>query len=235
MARRIVIWFAVASLILGLSMPFAVPAALDWYNSPPGWYLQQESAVARNVVLLENGHPMCSGVLFNAHGAQYVLTAGHCVDGVDEIWVRYIKADGSFIDALGFVLFSGNDRDRDAGLVLLPEEPFPDLGPLPLYDGRSPLRGSDVLHVGNPGGELWYSAIYGKIVYIDRELDTLGKFDQINCASIGGSSGGGVWTLDGRFLGIVVRGVSGGPGIMFINPSRYIRLWFAEKGYEWVL
>tara|TARA_Y100001938_G_scaffold87883_1_gene120413 strand:- start:81 stop:458 length:378 start_codon:yes stop_codon:yes gene_type:complete len=64
---------------------------------------------------------------------------------------------------------------------------------------------------------------------------TLGKmeFDQTTVTAFPGSSGGGVFTEEGEYVGMIVRGA--GEGFNLMVPIRRIRTWAEENDLEWAL
>jgi len=63
-----------------------------------------------------------------------------------------------------------------------------------------------------------------------------GIFDQVTVVSYPGSSGGGIHLRsDGRYVGMLVRGVIKKQGMNFIVPVRRMHTWAAKVGVEWAL
>jgi hypothetical protein len=58
-------------------------------------------------------------------------------------------------------------------------------------------------------------------------------FDQTSCMGYPGSSGGGVYTTDGKCIGLLVLGA--GPGLNFIVPGRRMLVWARKMKIEWAL
>ena len=131
-----------------------------------------------------------SGVIISREGL--VLTAGHVVDGLDEITVVF--PDGK--QARGKVL--GSNRSKDAAMVKIHGEetwPFVELG-----DSKAVKVGDFVVSLGHAGG---YDAVrtppvrFGRVV----ALNPLG-FIGTDCTLIGGDSGGPLFDLEGKVIGI---------------------------------
>ncbi|MCH2062799.1 MAG: S1C family serine protease [Roseibacillus sp.] len=133
-----------------------------------------------------------SGVIISREGL--ILTAGHVVDGLEEVTVVF--PDGK--QARGKVL--GSNRSKDAAMVKLQPEggaewPFVELG-----DSKSVKVGDFVVSLGHAGG---YDALrtppvrFGRVV----ALNPLG-FIGTDCALIGGDSGGPLFDLEGKVIGI---------------------------------
>jgi S1-C subfamily serine protease len=91
--------------------------------------------------------------------------------------------------------------------------------------------GDEVVHVGCMVG-LYDSVSLGIVSQTDRDL--LGRmFDQTSCMGYPGSSGGGVYTKDGKCIGLMTLGV--GPGLNFIVPTRRIVAWAEIMNIEWAV
>lgn len=96
-----------------------------------------------------------------------------------------------------------------------------------LFDTRTPPVGATVYHCGNPGG--WDDTVTrGIISHTGRD-----GLDQIDAAVHPGSSGGGVFSVRGNLLGLVLRGKS--PVLSFFRPSREIAKWANDVGISWAV
>ena len=131
-----------------------------------------------------------SGVIISRNGL--ILTAGHVVEGLEEVTVVF--SDGK--QARGKVL--GSNLSKDAAMVKLAEEtewPFVELG-----DSRGVEIGDFVVSLGHAGG---FDALrtppvrFGRVV----ALNPLG-FIGSDCALIGGDSGGPLFNLKGEVIAI---------------------------------
>lgn len=131
-----------------------------------------------------------SGVIVNTDGL--ILTAGHVVRGADEMTI--IFSNGK--QARGKVL--GANYTRDSAMVQILDK-----GPWPHAEvGYSKdLRPGDlVLALGHAGG---YDPIRTPPVRFGRLIArSINKFVSTDCTLIGGDSGGPLFDLDGRVIGI---------------------------------
>jgi serine protease Do len=131
-----------------------------------------------------------SGVIVSKDG--HVLTAGH-VSGEPGQEVTLIFADGR--TAKGKTL--GCNRDIDSGLIKIT-----DPGPWPFAAmGHSAdlQRGQWCIAAGHPGG---YKNGRSPVVRLGRILDIEEKYFRTDCTLVGGDSGGPVFDLDGKVIGI---------------------------------
>ena len=101
-----------------------------------------------------------------------------------------------------------------------------------------------IFHAGAPGGkEIGGSASLtgGLISRIGVRIPEFGGsehgvFDQTDTAALGGSSGGLIALRDdGRWIGMITLGLTGGDSFHWIVPIRSVREWAKEIDVEWLL
>lgn len=159
-------------------------------------------AIERVTVNVQQGSAQGSGVIITADG--YVLTAAHVAGGKDRVaWV--ILSDGTQLKARTL----GMNRDKDAGLIKIEDSRF---GPWPHATiGRSSdLRvGQWCIASGHPGG---WKPDRGAVIRVGRVLKiSKSRSEKVahtlftDCALIGGDSGGPLFTLEGKLIGIHSR------------------------------
>lgn len=166
----------------------------------------QQSKVAQSIervtVNVQQGSAQGSGVIITADG--YVLTAAHVAGGKDRD-ATVILNDGTQLRARTL----GMNRDKDAGLLKIEDSRF---GPWPYASiGRSSdLRvGQWCIASGHPGG---WKPDRGAVIRVGRVLKiSRSREDKdahtlfTDCALIGGDSGGPLFTLEGKLVGIHSR------------------------------
>lgn len=146
--------------------------------------------LAPAVVAVEVGHASGSGVIISSNGL--VLTAGHVCGGPDRE-VRFTFPDGK--TARGKTL--GADLDTDTGLMKITGRgswPYAVLGDL-----QQARTGDWVLAMGHPGGfDLRRSLVVrlGRIIRLEPEIL------QTDCTISPGDSGGPLFDMHGRVIGI---------------------------------
>ncbi len=150
-----------------------------------------ERAIPATVALLSERHRASgSGVVVSADGV--VLTAGHVIQGSDTVLVVF--PDGRMVR--GKTL--GRNLSRDVGMVKIVEEgpfPFVDLAP-----AGSLEKTEIVIAMGHPGG---FDPSRTPPLRIGRVLDQDdGGYVWTDCTLIGGDSGGPLYDLEGRVVGI---------------------------------
>jgi serine protease Do len=150
-----------------------------------------EKAMKSTVALISEGSGASgSGVISSPDGL--ILTAAHVIEGVEEVLVVF--PDGKQVK--GKVL--GSNLSKDIGLVQLEGE-----GPWPFMErGESkPLEAGDwVIAMGHSTG---YDPARTPPVRFGRVVsDGPGNYLTSDCTLIGGDSGGPLFDLDGRIVGI---------------------------------
>lgn len=150
-----------------------------------------EKAMKSTVALISEGSGASgSGVISNADGL--ILTAAHVIEGVEEVLVVF--PDGKQVK--GKVL--GSNLSKDIGMVQIQGE-----GPWPYMErGESkPLQAGDwVIAMGHSTG---YDPARTPPVRFGRVVsDGPGNYLTTDCTLIGGDSGGPLFDLDGKIVGI---------------------------------
>jgi len=174
-----------------------------------------------------------SGVLLHKWGRTYVLTACHVVDC--EINETNVSRMGVY---QGTNVWTGRviSHDKAHDLALLRLEGVGEVGRSVKFfpDLMIPPAGTRVFHVGNLFGKLPRSFTEGIISNLGiRSADDPEMYlDQISATIFVGSSGGGTWTIDGRYVGMVVQMAA--PNVGFIIPVRRIRAWASQNDLLWI-
>jgi serine protease Do len=142
------------------------------------------------------GNSAGSGVIIDKEG--HVLTAAH-VSGRPDIEVTLILQDGKTVK--GKTL--GLNRNRDSGLIKITEKgdwQFAEMG-----KASDLKRGSWCIAVGHPNG---YKpgrppvVRLGRLQGISNNPEVREDFLQTDCALVGGDSGGPLFDLEGKVIGI---------------------------------
>ena len=171
----------------------------------------QQARVAEKIdavtVNVQQGIAQGSGVIIVG---RYVLTAAH-VAGSPDRKAFIITNDGERYEAKTL----GMNQDMDAGLLEIVDPDFPTTWPYAtLGKSRDLLEGQWVVAAGHPGG---WQAKRGSVIRVGRILkisrgpirrgDRSKKAHTLftDCALIGGDSGGPLFTLEGKLIGIHSR------------------------------
>jgi S1-C subfamily serine protease len=164
---------------------------------------------------------VASGVIISGQG--YVVTNDHVVAGGGKIRVRLL--DGREFD--GAVV--GRDSHSDLAVVKIPGRK---IKPAQIGNSRRVRAGDSVVAIGNPLG--FENSVSVGVVSANRSgpfrVDgrTLGDMIQTDAAINQGNSGGGLFTADGRLVGINTaiitgKGGTGSIGIGFAVPAHRMR------------
>lgn len=96
-----------------------------------------------------------------------------------------------------------------------------------------PPVGTKLLHVGSLLGQLGSNSMTEGIMSQHGRLINKVVFDQTTVTAFPGSSGGGVYTKDGKLVGLVLRGA--GETFNLIAPVRRIHEWSKRASVEWAV
>lgn len=163
--------------------------------------LQAMEALVRDItarvspatVGVQIGQAQGSGVIITADG--YVLTAGHVSGGPNREAI-FILADGRQVK--GTTL--GVNRHLDSGLMKITdpgEYPHVEMG-----DSQTLKAGHWCLAIGHPGG---YQPDRQPVLRLGRILANRRDFIKTDCTLVGGDSGGPLFDLNGKVVGIHSR------------------------------
>ncbi len=158
---------------------------------------QRFGAVADKVlgctVGIRNGSSSGSGVIVSEDG--YVLTAGHVIRDAN-LDVTVILPDGKQVKAKTLGAF----KSADAGLIKISDEgkwPY-----APKGTSQSLLPGTWCVATGHPLG---YQEKRPPVLRVGRLLNVDERVLQSDCPLVGGDSGGPLFDLDGKVIGINSR------------------------------
>jgi serine protease Do len=182
--------------------PVSVLQKLDPENKDDLKAIQEQvrkilpKAIAATVGI-RSGNASGSGVIISKDG--YVLTAGH-VSAQPNRDVTVIMPDGKTLKAKTL----GGDHGIDSGLIKITEEkdyPFAEMG-----KSGDVKPGQWVVAAGHPGG---FRKDRSPPVRVGRVLQSNDRVIQTECTVVGGDSGGPLFDLEGKVVGIHSR--IGGP------------------------
>ena len=163
---------------------------------------KQQTKVAEKVNLvtvnLQHGSTQGSGVIITGDG--YILTAAH-VAGRKNQKIKIVMHDGTRIEGITM----GANRNMDAGLVriITARNTATDPWPHASLGASADLQpGQWVIATGHPGGWMHDRPA---VVRIGRVLRMLPSTLVTDCSLIGGDSGGPLFDLQGRLVGVHSR------------------------------
>ncbi len=164
-----------------------------------------------------------SGVAFakstkNSTNYYYVLTCHHVIEKADSISLT--ATDGSKYTAA----LVGGDKKTDIAVIAFTSTSDLPVATVRLEEGSThPLKvGEDVVAIGNPLGILGGTVTKGIVSAINRNVQVEGigvmSLIQTDCATNSGNSGGGLFDVNGKLVGIINSGYAAYQGLNFAVP-----------------
>jgi S1-C subfamily serine protease len=179
-----------------------------------------------------------SGTILHRFGRTYVLTAYHVIDC--NIKARTNASDRVYVD-----IYKGTNvwkayyvqGSEEHDLALLRVEGTDLIGESARFFSPDvlPMVGMKVLTAGNIHGMMQDSYSEGILAGLYRTSPLSGPtmyLDQTTAVIYSGSSGSGVFTADGRYVGMVVQMMS--PSVNLIVPVRRMMEWADEDDLLWL-
>ena len=189
----------------------------------------------------------------------FCWTAHHVVDGLRSV-KEVITADGAKRQVVTFrdaeivqeeiedgsrvgerkmlaKLITCSEKE-DLALLRIRKKGFARVSAVFYADSGIPPVGTDLYHCGSPGGQDIgaNSVTSGIIAQVGRLFpEWPGEFDQVTTPAMGGSSGGGLYLRDGRYIGMLTLGIRGADAFHYIVPIRRIRAWAEKMHVAWAL
>jgi len=219
-------------------------------------YLQEVS------VTLKSGYGEGSGVIFTrvddetSDTVNFIWTAGHCVESLreeDDVVVNGSKKklvrfkDASIVQELTeagrrvgevkmearVIRYSDSEYGDDLALLEVRKRDFVRKSCVFYLDDTIPAIGTRLYHVGSLQGQMGANSMTNGIMSQIGRLYKGKIYDQTTVSAFPGSSGGGVYREDGRYVGMVTRG--SGETFNLIVPVRRIRKWAETVDCMWAL
>jgi len=192
----------------------------------------------------------------------FVWTCAHVVDGLrstrtvidnrgkpktviefkDAQVVKELTEDGRKVGELKMdakvILYSDSTDGEDLALLMVRKRGFVDKN-TEFYLAKENVEiGEPLLHVGSLLGQAGANSMTNGIMSKVGRVLNIGSgdgvvFDQTTVTAFPGSSGGGVFVKDGRYVGMLVRG--SGETFNFIVPVRRMIKWAQKRDIEWAI
>lgn len=209
-------------------------------------------------VTIRAGFSEGSGVAISRGDQTFVWTAGHVVDGLrktrkvtdpktgtqrtiiefdDAKILKTLVEDGRTVGRLEMdaevIRYSDADNGHDLAILRVRKKGFIKISAIFYDEGKPPKLGTRLFHVGSLLGQVGSNSMTSGIVSQHGRLIGKVTFDQTTVTAFPGSSGGGVYLTDGRYVGMLVRGA--GEGFNLIVPVRRMRKWAKNANVLWAL
>ena len=198
----------------------------------------------------------------NSIRVNFVWTCAHLMDGLrstrividgegknktviefkDAQVVKELVEDGRKVGELKMdakvILYSDATDGEDLALLLVRKIGFVDQNTEFFLEDRNVEIGEPLLHVGSLLGQAGANSMTNGIMSQVGRVLNIGSgdgtvFDQTTVTAFPGSSGGGVFMNDGRYVGMLVRG--SGETFNFIVPIRRMIRWAKKRDIEWAI
>jgi serine protease Do len=170
-----------------------LPESLDDLRAIEAHVKKLVEKVTPCTVGLRIGGAQGSGVIINKEG--YILTAGH-VSGTPDQPCEIILHDGKKLKGITL----GANNSIDSGMVKITEKADFAFAEMASSAGLKP--GQWCLSLGHPGG---YQVGRAPVVRLGRLIEATNKLLRSDCTLVGGDSGGPLFDMHGRIIGIHSR------------------------------
>ena len=135
----------------------------------------------------------------------------------------------------GVIKYSNADTGHDLALLMVRAQDYGKDGAKFYLDKKEPIVpiGTSLFHVGSLLGQMGANSMTTGIVsQVGRIMEKM-EYDQTTVTAFPGSSGGGVFLTDGRYVGMLVRGA--GEGFNLVVPIRRIINWAEKNNILWAI
>ncbi len=209
-------------------------------------------------VTIHAGNAQGSGTIYTRGGVNYVWTAAHVLEGLrttrevidprtgskktvvefkDAKIVKELVEDGRSVGKMEMdaevVRYSNADTGEDLALLRVRKKNFVSTSAVFYLEDKIPTVGTKLLHCGSLRGQMGSNSMTeGIMSQLGRVRDGV-VYDQTTCTAFPGSSGGGVYLKDGRYVGMIVRGA--GETFNLIVPQRRLVKWAKKVGVEFAV
>ncbi len=191
----------------------------------------------------------------------FIWTAAHVVDGLrtvrtivdplsgtskqviefkDAEIVKELTEEGRRVGEMKMdarvIKYSDADFGQDLALLMVRKRDYVDVSAKFFVEKDIVPVGTSLYHVGSLRGQFGSNSMTtGIMSQVGRVIDVGNRtvFDQTSVSAFPGSSGGGVYTTDGRYIGMLVRG--GGETFNFVVPIRRMIKWAKDVKVDWAV
>jgi hypothetical protein len=156
--------------------------------------------------------------------------------------VKELVEDGRKVGELKMdakvILYSDATDGEDLALLMVRKKGFVDQNTEFFLASKNIEIGEPLLHVGSLLGQAGANSMTAGIMSQVGRVLNIGSgdgtvFDQTTVTAFPGSSGGGVFMNDGKYVGMLVRG--SGETFNLIVPVRRMTKWAKKRNIEWAI
>jgi V8-like Glu-specific endopeptidase len=217
-------WWEGTSVMKYMAAVLLLVAAMLAQNAPstnkggrldiPAISREAHGAVVSIVVWYKNGHPVAQGSGFLISKDGQVVTNYHVIKNGSSAVIKF--PDGAFFVVDGVL---ASDKDRDVAIIKAHGNDF---RALTLGDSDRLQVGEEVVAIGSPLS-LESTVSNGIVSAIRTVEDEGGKFLQITVPISPGSSGGPLFNMSGKVVGITTSHIKGGENLNFAIPINDVK------------
>jgi hypothetical protein len=204
---------AVLLLVAAMSAQNA-PSTKGRHLDIPAISQEANGAIVSIVMSDKDGHPLAQGSGFLISKDGKVVTNYHVIRNGASAVIKF--PDGAFFAADGVL---ASDKDRDVAIIKVHGNGFK---ALTLGDSDRLQVGEEVVAIGNPLS-LESTVSNGIVSAIRTVEDEGGKFLQITAPISPGSSGGPLFNMAGKVVGITTSHIKGGENLNFAIPINDVK------------
>lgn len=184
----------------------------------------------------------CGHVVDNLRSVRTVIESGKTTKLVEFSDVQIIKElveDGRRVGEMkmdaSVIKYSDADDGEDLALLMVRAKDYGKASARFYLDKKEDIIpiGTPLFHVGSLLGQFGSNSMTSGIVSQVGRIREKVEYDQTTVTAFPGSSGGGVYLQDGRYVGMIVRGA--GEGFNLMVPIRRMKRWAAEHDIMWAL
>ena len=210
-----------------------------------GVLITRELTAKDNEKIKVNFVVTCAHVIDNLRSTRQVIENGipkTIVEFKDAQIVKELVENGRKVGELKMdakvIMYSDAEEGEDLALLMVRKRGFVDANTEFYLEGQPVDIGTDLFHVGSLLGQSGANSMTAGIMSQVGRVLNLGSgggtvFDQTTVTAFPGSSGGGVFLTNGKYVGMLVRGA--GETFNLIVPVRRMQSWVAARGAGWVL
>lgn len=128
--------------------------------------------------------------------------------------------------------YSNADNGEDLALLRVRKKRYTTASAV-FWSGGIPKPMTKLVHCGSLLGQMGANSITTGVVSQIGRVHEGRVYDQTTCPGFPGSSGGGIFSEDGQYVGMLVRGA--GETFNLMVPERRIRAWARRVGVEFAM
>jgi len=221
------------------------PTPVVQYMQDVSYTIRAGQSQGSGVVIVRNGNVFCWTAAHVVASIRHVSTVLDSTTGQNRsiVWfepvalVRENKEGGKTVGVTIYtaevVKYSDANRGNDLALLKVHQTTMKAVNTVFYLENNIVPIGTELYHVGSFLGQMGANSLStGLISQYGRMFNGI-PFDQTSCSAFPGSSGGGTFLRDGRYVGMLVR--AAGQNMNLIVPIRRMREWTEKIGLQWAL